>query len=342
MTDSRTEIRPALRWGVLGAGGIAGRFVEELAASGAAPIVAVASRDRERAASLAGGADRARPYAEYADLLADADVDAVYIATIHPQHEALVVAAAEAGKHVLCEKPLTVDARGAEAAAAAARANGVALVEAMMYRFQPQTDEIRRLVLGGAIGVPLHVDVACVADVPFDPRSRLFDPALGGGAILDVGCYALSYARMIAGWLEDDAAVEPVSLTASGHLAQTGVDDWAQAELVFPAGLTASVTTGIRPRDPSVARLSGSEGSLMVPNPWTPGRDGIPQVVLQRVGEADRVIECGALPLFGAEVAALTAAVEVGESDAIPLRDSIATMRVLDRWRAATSAAGTR
>ncbi|MCU1525933.1 MAG: putative oxidoreductase, aryl-alcohol dehydrogenase like protein [Microbacteriaceae bacterium] len=341
MNNSALE-RKALRWGVLGAGGIAQQFVAELGGSAEAPIVAAASRDGDRAAALVAQIDGATAYSDYEALLRDTRVDAVYVATIHPHHEELVVAAASAGKHILCEKPITMDAFSAQSAIAAASSRGVALVEAMMYRFQPQTEEIRRLLADGAIGRPMHIDVACVADVPFDPRSRLYDPRLGGGAILDVGCYAMSYARMVAGWVAGDDSVEPVSFSAAGHLAETGVDDWAEAELAFADGFSASVRTGIRPKDPSEACISGSEGYLRIPNPWTPGKNGEPQLVLHRVGAEAETITTPALPLFGAEVSAVADAVERGESERITLRDSLATMRALDRWRAATAAPASR
>ncbi|HUN36351.1 MAG TPA: Gfo/Idh/MocA family oxidoreductase, partial [Trebonia sp.] len=282
------------RWGVIGAGRIAAQFVAGIPASRSGTLAAVASTDLARARALAAGAGDVAAYGDYESLLAAPDIDAVYIATLHPQHAGLIEACAQAGKHVLCEKPLTVTGAEAEVAVAAAARAGVALVEAMMYRFQPQTQWIRAAIADGLIGTPLHVDVSCAFTTQFSPGDRLFDPAAGGGAILDVGCYAMSFARMVAGWTLGDDSVEPVELTAGGHRAQTGVEDWATASLVFPGGLTANVRTGTRLADVSQAHVYGSDGHLHIPNPWTPGKDGKEATVtLTSVGDDEaQVVRC--------------------------------------------------
>ena len=323
------------RWGVIGAGRIAREFVTQIPASQTGILVAVASSDRDRALALAAGTQGVVAYGDYAALLADRDVDAVYIATLHPQHAGLIAACAKAGKHVLCEKPLTVTGAEAAAAVAAAADAGVVLVEAMMYRFQPQTERVRAALADGLIGTPQHIDVSCAFTTRFDPDDRLFDPVGGGGAILDVGCYAMSFARMVAGWTAGDDGVEPTELTAGGHLADTGVDDWAVASLVFPGGLTANVRAGTRLADDSQARIYGSEGHLHIANPWTPGKGGHePRVTLSRVGDDEpRMLPCASRSLFGAEIDAVWEARERGAARAMSPRDSIATMRSLDRWR---------
>jgi predicted dehydrogenase len=323
------------RWGVIGAGRIAKDFVAGIPASRTGTLVAVASSDRTRAVRLAAGTENVAAYGDYAALLADPDVDAVYIATLHPQHAGLIVACAEAGKHVLCEKPLTVTGAESVAATQAAAAAGVVLVEAMMYRFQPQTECVRSALADGLIGTPLHVDVSCAFTARLNPEDRLFDQAAGGGAILDVGCYSMSFARMVAGWTLQDDAVEPVELTAGGHLSETGVDDWAVASLVFPGGFTANVRAGIRLADTSQAVIYGSEGHLRIANPWTPGKGGRePEVTLSRVGDGEaQLLPCASAPLFGAEIDAVWEARDRGHAREMSPRDSVATMRTLDRWR---------
>jgi len=328
------------RWGVLGAGRIAQQFVGEIGASRTGVLAAVASTDPARATALAATSPDAVAYCDYAALLADRDIDAVYIATLHPTHHDLIVAAARAGKHILCEKPLTVTGAAAQAAADASQASGVVLVEAMMYRFQPQTERLRAVLSEGLIGVPLHVDVSCAFATAFDPRDRLFSATAGGGAILDVGCYAMSFARMVAGSARQDDAAEPAIASAGGHLADTGVDDWAVASLTFPGGMTASVRAGTRLRDSSEAHIYGSEGHIRVANPWTPGKDGqTPALVVTRIGDSEaRVLRCESAPLFGAEIDAVWEARDRGEAIAIPLRDSVATAHALDAWRARIAA----
>jgi len=326
----------AVRWGVAGAGRIAEQFVAELRSTGAGTVSGIASKDPARAARLAGAAPGAEAFGSYEELLAADWIDAVYIATIHPQHAELIADAAAAGKHILCEKPLTMTAPEAEAACDAVAAAGVALVEAMMYRFQPQTEVLRRILESGSIGAPVHVSVSCAFGMPFDPRDRLFDPGLGGGAILDVGCYSMSFARMVAGWVLHDDATEPAEFAGAGHLAETGVDDWAVASLLFTGGFTAHVRTGSRLGEAQDAVIYGSEGYVYVANPWTPGKDGsAAELVVGRVGDdPPEIIRCDTRPLFGAEAAALAEAITTGEAPQMTPRDSVATMRTLDRWRA--------
>jgi predicted dehydrogenase len=331
-----------LRWGVLGAGRIAAQFVAEIGTSHPGSVVAVAAgSDVARARAVAGESNDVAAYGSYQQLIDASDVDAVYIATIHPEHLRLIVDAAAAGKHILCEKPITMNAEEARTAAAAASAAGVVLVEAMMFRFQSQSQAIKSVLLQGSIGVPQHVDVACAFRTAVDPSDRLFDPKQGGGAILDVGCYTMSFARMIASWIAGDDGVEPSTFEGRGHIGETGVDDWAVASLGFEGGLTAHLRTGIRLGNDFGAWIYGSEGYLRIDNPWTPGKDGSPaEIVRYHVdSDAPEIVKSPAEPLFGAEVAAVVGSLATGEASPITTRDSVATMSCLDRWRAAVGVA---
>ncbi len=336
------EGAPKLRWGVLGAGRIAADFVTGIRDSKTGRLVAVGSHDPDRARKLAGSTVDATGYGSYREILENPGIDAVYVATLHPQHLELIVAAADAGKHILCEKPLTMNSEEAAVARSAASDAGVLLVEAMMYRFQPQTAELRRLLSTGAIGAPRHIEVSCSFVAPFSPEDRLFNRALGGGAILDVGCYAMSFARMIAGWVAGDDAIEPKTFEGAGHIGEGGVDDWAVASLYFESGVSAHVRTGTRLDDGQSARVYGTEGRIEIANPWAPGRGGVPaEMVLSRVGDGDtEIIVAETKPLFGAEIDAVAQSVGHGQASEISVADSIATMRCLDRWRAAVGATG--
>jgi predicted dehydrogenase len=326
---------PALRWGVLGAGRIAADFIVGVRESETGTLVAVGSHDLGRARSLAEGTSTAKGYGSYGEVLGDAEVDAVYVATPHPQHFELILAATAAGKHVLCEKPITMTSAEASLARTAASDAGVVLVEAMMYRFQPQTAELHRVLSVGLIGAPRHIEVSCSFVAPFSPEDRLFNRALGGGAILDVGCYAMSFARMVAGWVADDDAVEPKMFEGAGHIGEGGVDDWAVASIGFDSGISAHVRTGTRLDDGQSAHIYGTEGHIEIANPWAPGRGGVPaEMVLRRVGDgAPEVLLSEVKPLFGAEIDAVAKSVGRGQAREISLADSIATMRCLDHWR---------
>ena len=181
----------ALNWGILGPGNIARRFASQLTDSATGRLVAVASRDPAKAEAFAREFGAERSYSSYEQLLADPDVDAVYISLVHTLHAEWTVKAADAGKHVLVEKPIAVNHGSAMVAAEAARRNGVVLLEAYMYRFHPQIDTLLELVSGGAIGTIQHIDASFSFDTG-GSSGRLFDESLAGGGILDVGGYPVS------------------------------------------------------------------------------------------------------------------------------------------------------
>ena len=237
-----------LNWGVLGPGGIARTFARQLPLSRTGRLVAVGSRDADRAAAFAAEFGAARSYGSYQELLADPEVDAVYIATPHPAHPEWVIRAAEAGKHVLCEKPLAVTWAHAMAAVDAARRHDVFLMEAYMYRHHPQMRLLTDLIRDGALGTVAQVQASFSFAATLDPAGRLFAPALAGGGILDVGGYPVSAARLVAGAARGLPFADPVGVTGAGRIGETGVDEWAVATLDFGDGLVAQVATGVRRR----------------------------------------------------------------------------------------------
>jgi len=188
-----------LRWGLLGAGGIAKTFTRDVRAAGAGIIVAVGSRDASRAEAFGEELDVARRYGSYEELASDEEVEAVYVATYHPlHHEAAMVALAQ-HKPVLVEKPFTMNAAEARDVVATARASQTFCMEAMWTRFLPHVAEIRRRVGAGALGEVVAVHADHGAWFPPDPTFRLFAPELGGGALLDLGIYPVSFASMVLG-----------------------------------------------------------------------------------------------------------------------------------------------
>ena len=186
-----------MRWGVISTGWVARTFIAALRESEDAQVVAVASRDTGRAAATAAEFGLARAYGTYAELLADPDVDAVYIGLPNSLHAEWAIASVRAGKHVLCEKPLAVSSAEAEAMFEAARTAGVWLMEAFMYRFHPQTLKVQELIGAGAIGEVRLVRAAFCFTVS-DPANVRLSSELAGGALRDVGCYPVNFARMIA------------------------------------------------------------------------------------------------------------------------------------------------
>lgn len=331
-----SEFGKPVNWGVLGTGRIADQFISASSTFRTGCVVAVGSRNSERADELAARVDGASGHGSYEDVINNDEVDAVYVATPHPSHLELIVKAASAGKHILCEKPLTMDAAEAREAVAAVRSAGVLLVEAFMYRFQPQTEVLRRVLTDGSIGTPLHIQSSRAFFGGFDPSDRVFDPALGGGAILDVGCYPVSMVRMIAGLLSGNPAIEPRRLSGGGHRGPTGVEEWAVASMEFDDGLTALVRCGVRLQDDGELRVYGEDGYVVVPSPWAPGRDTPSgKLIVHRAGSnAPEELLIPPESLFGLEVDAAAAAFDKGEAAFMTLDDSIANMATLDAWRA--------
>ncbi len=244
---------PVLRWGVLAPGEIANDFVTTLHANTDQRVVAVGSRSAERGAAFAAKHGIPRS-GDYDSVVTDAEVDVVYIASPHSEHRTLALLAIAAGKHVLVEKPIALTAEQASEIAAAARAAGVFAMEALWSRYLPQADVVAQLLEQGAIG-----DISLVTAVlgwrwPFDPASRGYDPALGGGAMLDAGVYSLWFSQFVLG--------EPTRIQASGNLAPTGVDSDTVVAIESASGALAAVTTSIVADTPVLAAVYGTEGSI--------------------------------------------------------------------------------
>ena len=331
-----------VRWGILGTGKIARVLAAAVRSSQDGVLRAVGSREAGRADRLAAefGATHA---ATYEGVLEDADVDVVYVATHHPLHRRWAVRAADAGKHVLCEKPLAVTAADARAIVEAARRNGVFLLEAFAYRSHPQTERLVELLRSEAIGEIRLIDAVFGYDAGPAPTNYLLDPELAGGSILDVGCYTTSMAHLVAAATVDAPAVEATEVVGCGTIGPTGVDHSATASLVFETGALARVACSIQANLRSDVRIDGSHGRIHLTSPWLPGRigDGA-AIVVERTGAEPEVMETEVEgDVYAVEADAVNASILKGERDpaVMPWEDSLANMRTLDRWRAAVGAA---
>jgi predicted dehydrogenase len=329
-----------LNWGILGTGRIAGIFAQGAARSQTGRVIAVASRTLARAQAFASEQRIERALGSYEALLADPAVQAVYIATPHPQHAEWTMRAARAGKHVLCEKPMTMNLAEAQAVIAVCRASNVLFMEAFMYRCHPQTAKIVEIVRSGALGRVGLVQATFSFNLPFDPANRTFSKVLGGGGILDVGCYPVSLSRLVAGAVSGQPFLDPehVDGVAQFH-PQAAVDVYAAGTLGFANGVVAQVACGVGLLQERVARIYGSDGWLHVPEPFILYFDGGDSTLILRRpgGVAPEEIVITAPPLYSTEVDAFGRAVFAGARDvpAMPVADSLGNMATLDRWRAA-------
>jgi predicted dehydrogenase len=311
-----------IRWGIVGPGRIAENVVKDFAVVEDARVVAVASRSLDRARSFADRHDIERAHGSYAEIIADPDVDVLYVATPHPQHHGLALAALRAGKALLVEKSFTATAAGAAEVVELARKTSTFVMEAMWTRFQPAVVAMRELIADGAIGEVRTVQADLGVAAPYDPADRMFDLALGGGALLDLGVYVVSFAQMLLG--------TPQRVVTTGSLFPTGADAEAALLLDYGDGRSATLTTSLRYALPGQARVFGMTGWIDVPP-----RFHHPQtIVLHRPGAEPETIT---RPQLGGgyshELIEVTDCLRAGrtESAVMPLADTLAVQRILQQ-----------
>lgn len=249
----------ALRWGILGPGGIARAQTRDLLANGFT-VTAVGSRSLATAEAFAAEFGIPSAHGSYADLVADPDVDVVYIATPHPFHATAAVLALEAGKHVLLEKPFTVTAADARTVVDLARERGLVVLEAMWTRFLPHMVRIRESIAAGELGEVTTLIADHTQLLPADPSHRLQDPALGGGALLDLGIYPVSFAHDLFG--------TPTAIHASATFTPTGVDRQTSAILEFEGDRRAVLHTALDAHGPNTASIIGTFGRIEIESVW--------------------------------------------------------------------------
>jgi predicted dehydrogenase len=313
-----------VRWGIIGAGSIAGRFSEALAVLAEAETLAVGSRSQDSADRFAEAHGFSRAYPSYEDLAADPDVDVVYVATPHPSHAENAELCLRAGKAVLCEKPFTVNASEARRLVGIAREGGLFLMEGMWTRFFPLMGRLRRMLSEGALGEARMLTVDFGFRAELDPASRLFDPKLGGGAMLDVGVYCVSFASMVLG--------RPVRGAGVSHLGETGVDEQFAATLEHGGGRISSITAGTRTASPHEATVLGTQGYARIHSPWWRPE----AMTISRPGQEDEVVreptdENG----FGYEAAEVMRCLGAGETESpiMPLDETVCVLETMDEIR---------
>lgn len=255
-----------IRWGILGTGNIARQFAAGVKASELGEISAVGSRTLDAALTFAQAYEIPTAVESYEALVSRSDVDAVYISLPNTLHHQWTIAAVRAGKHVLCEKPFAVTVGEAEEMFDAAQRAGRVVMEAFMYRCHPQTLAVQAAVLAGAIGRVRHIRTSfCYRTTKIAGNIR-FDPQLAGGALMDIGCYCLSFSILFGG------SAKAGSVTGNIHPA--GVDDLASGYLQFDGGAVASFTCGMTSQANNIASICGEEGYIEIPVPWKPAAAG--------------------------------------------------------------------
>ena len=327
-----------LRWGILGTGNIAKQFAGGVAGSERNVLSAVGSRAPESADAFAKTVGTPVAVGSYEDVLNAADVDAVYVSLPNSLHHEWTVRALRAGKHVLCEKPFASNAEQArEMFDVAARAGRLA-VEAFMYRSHPQTRAALDAIRGGAIGAVRLIRTSfCFRTRNVETNIR-FRPELAGGGIMDVGCYCVSFARLVAG-------AEPTAVHAVGQVHPSGVDDLAAGTLTFPGGVVAAFSCGMGVQADNAAHVCGTEGYVEIPVPWKSAVEGSRFHVVRQTPPLmdggprpttpprETVEVPGGRHLYAYEADDFAAAALDGKAPAVSAADTIGNMRVLDEMR---------
>ncbi len=344
-----------LNWGIMGAGGIARVFCNGLRFSKTGQAAAVASQTPDKLNSLADDFSIPKRYSTYEALLQDPEIDVIYVSTIHPLHAEWAIKAAEAGKHLLVEKPIGMNSTETAAMVDAAAKHDVFLMEAFMYRCHPQTQKLAQLVRDGAIGEVRMIRSVFSYYTPPSATSRAYNKELGDSAILDVGGYPASMARLLAGAAAGRPFLEPTQVKALGKVSPSGVDLYTAATLQFENDIVAEIICGVACQMPVEVSVYGEEGMISVPNPWLPStparsaKKALPldtpfpstmieltprgsQTAQQIVIEPDR-------DLFTYEADMVAAHIADRQAPAMSWDDTLGNMRLLDRWREEIGAA---
>jgi predicted dehydrogenase len=309
-----------ISWGILGTGGIARTFTEDLLFLGH-EVAAVGSRATGTAETFAERYGVGRAYGSYAELAADDRLDVVYVATTHDTHHAAARLCLEAGRPVLVEKPFTTNAADAADLAALARERGLFAMEAMWTRFNPLIVRVRELVADGAIGEVQALYADFSENFPFDAAHRLWAPELAGGALLDLGVYPVSFAWMLLG--------EPATVQAVSTPAPTGVDANTGIVFGYPEGAVALLHCGFLAKSPQTATVNGTRGWIEVAGPfWHPDA-----MTLHRDGAEPETFTldiAGKGYTYQAEEVARCLGAGLTESRLMPLDESVAIIGTLD------------
>jgi predicted dehydrogenase len=331
-----------VRFGILGTGNIARQFAAGLNASHGCKLVAVGSRQEASARSFAGAHQAQAAYGSYEALLADRDVQVIYNALPNSMHYEWTIKALRAGKHVLCEKPLAVNAAQSEEMFDVAQRSGQVLMEAFMYRSHPLTLAVVEAVKSGAIGELRLIRTSfCYRTTRIADNIR-FSAEMAGGALMDIGCYCISYSRLFAGQ-------EPAVMMATAHLHESGVDDLTAGTLRFANGVVASFTCGMQVQADNAAHLCGSDGFIEVPVPWKPPAKQAAYTIARgtppRMDSTSGAKAPAAPPprqtlhvdthtdLYGVEADDFAETVQQGRPPRISPQETLGNMRVLDELR---------
>jgi predicted dehydrogenase/aryl-alcohol dehydrogenase-like predicted oxidoreductase len=328
-----------LAWGIIGTGNIAKKLAEGIAKSRTGKLVAVASRTQASADAFAKTYGAAHAYEGYEKLLADPAVQAVYISLPNHMHAEWSIKAAGAGKHILCEKPLTTNFPEAMYMLEKVRESGVLFMEAFMYRCHPQIAKAVELIKHGAIGQVRVIQASFGYNMGPKYDNIRLKHDVSGGAILDVGCYTISACRLFAGAALGKPFADVQDLRGHAHIGPISkVDEYAVATLKFPEGIIGHVSCASQANLTNTIYISGSEGTLTIHTPWIPREKGNITTLVQNGKEPQTITHDTGESIYAIEVDAFADALAKGLKEvpapAMSMEDTMSNMRALDMWRA--------
>lgn len=314
-----------IKWGILGPGAIAHKFAEGLLAAEDARLIAVGSRDKKRAEDFSKRYGIEKSYGSYAELASDPDIDIIYVATPHPFHKECAKLCLDAGKSVLCEKPFTLNARDTRELAKLARQKKLFLMEAMWTRFFPAVEKVRKWLREGVIGEVQMLKADFGFGGVHDPKGRVLNPELGGGALLDLGIYPVSFASMVFG-------TQPKTIKSLADIGPTGVDEKCAMLFGYDAGKMASLSASFKADLINDVWIFGTKGRIHVPEFYKASR-----AILSLSNGKEEVFD-SPYKSTGYQFEAIEAinCIKQGriESEIMPLDESIAIMETMDSLRA--------
>jgi predicted dehydrogenase len=312
------------RWGILAPGTIAHKFAAGVQSLPDAELAAVGSRTLEKAQAFAARFGIPRAYGSYEELAADPEIDAIYVATPNHLHAGAAILCLEQGRAVLCEKPLAGNVEQAVAMIDCAHSRRVFLMEAMWTRFLPVMGVVSQWLEQGRIGELRRLECDFSFRCPGNPESRLMDPALGGGGLLDVGVYALAFTSWVFGGL-------PPRFASLAEVGPTGVDEQAGILLLYPRGEMAVVTCGVRTQGTISARITGTGGSIEIPIPFYKAQEAVLRTPQCEIRERRPFLATG----YEYEAMEVARCVRGGllESPAVPLDESLMLTSFMTRLR---------
>lgn len=315
-----------LKWGIIGTGMIANSFARNMKTIDKATLLAVASRSSDKAKEFAGKYDIPKTYSSYESLLKDAEVDAIYISLPNHLHKEWSIECAEAGKHILCEKPVTVNRGELEKILEVVKKCDVFFMEAFMYRCHPQWAKIKQIIADDVIGEVRAIKSTFSYNMGMNLGNiRMSNPAAGGG-LMDVGCYCVSFSRLIAG-------EEPIKANCVGYIGkESRIDQQTAGILMFPSGAVASFECGTQVNIPTSANIYGSKGSISVENPWFATK-GTTKVTIRTDKEEVINVESD-VELYAKEALTVAEYLDARQAPAMSWEDSLGQMRTLDMLRA--------